>query len=71
MKICLLREVTKKYVADLTSVESQKKLLRVRSGRLPRCTHSSFIFETRVVDAESTMSVQKENVDADKSGQQL
>ena len=28
------------------------------------------IFDTRVVDAESTLSEQKENVDADKSVQQ-
>ena len=47
MKISLLREVTKKYVAAFTSVESQEKLLHVGSGRLPRCTHSSLIFDVK------------------------
>ena len=47
VKICLLREVTKKYVAAFTSVESQEKLLYVVSGRLPRSTHSSLIFDDK------------------------
>ena len=47
VKICLLREVTKKYVADLTSVESQKKLLLVWKWEVTKVYPQQFDFRDK------------------------
>ena len=47
VKICLLREVTKKYVADLTSVESQKKLLLVWKWKVTKVYPQQFDFRDK------------------------